>query len=153
MCNGKCRAPFHQTRNRRLNLLLGRCIQRRCGLIENENPRIVQNCPRDRYPLFFATRQTPAAFPHPHVITIGLFDDKLVCFGCHCGAHHLVKGRVWFAIGDIFGNCAVKQKGLLMYHPDLGSQIAQVHIGHRHAIHQQPPAIGIVEPTHQIDQR
>src|SRR5260370_22736729 len=54
-------AAFHDLGERRLDSRFGECVERTGRLVQNENGRILEQCPRDRQPLALtAGKQSPA---------------------------------------------------------------------------------------------
>jgi hypothetical protein len=76
--NGNRRPSAHQVVERLLDFLLGRRIDGRSGLVEDQDARVDQQRAGDRNPLPFATRQRLAAFADQRVITMRQAQDELV---------------------------------------------------------------------------
>ena len=146
-------SPLHQSRNGQLDPLLCRRIQRRGGLVEDQNPGIVKDRPGDGDPLSLPHGELAAPLTHLGVVSIRLADDEFVGLRGHCGPKHLAKPRLGLAVGDVLGYRAVEQKRLLVDHSGLAAQVQKPDFPHVGAIDLDRPAIRIVEPADQVDQR
>jgi hypothetical protein len=75
------RAPGHDLAQRRLDLLLGRRVDRRRRVVEDEDARIGQERARDGDALALAAAQRQAALADARVVAVGQALDEVVGLG------------------------------------------------------------------------
>jgi hypothetical protein len=72
------RTPAQDLLQRPLHQPLGSRVQM-CGrLVQDHDPRVAQQDPGQREPLFLASREPVAALAHHRVVTVRQSDDQLV---------------------------------------------------------------------------
>ena len=67
--------------------------------------------------------------------------------------HDLVARCLGAAVGDVFGNRAVEQPGVLQHHAKLLAQLAAVHAARIHAVERNAAAVDLVKAHKQVDER
>src|SRR6476661_6991334 len=121
----------HQSLERFLNETLRRSVHARRRFIQNQNWRILQECPRNRKPLLFADTQLYSALPHHAAQSLRQPIDEGTRV-CHrrCLQQFFIR-RIGLPNLQVLANGAVKQKAFLCHHPDLLPQCANVEITNR----------------------
>ncbi len=149
--DGKRRAPFYQAGDGVLNLLLGVCVYRGSGLIQDQNARIVENGAGNGDALALAAGKRLPALPDLRIVAVGLTGDEIVGVRGFGRRHYLFDGRAGLGVADVLGDGAVKQKGVLKHDADLRAQIVLADALDIHAVHQNLPGIDIVEAAQQVN--
>ncbi len=139
--------------DRILNEHLGLRVHRRGGLIEDQQPRVVENGARDRDPLSLPARQPHAALSHLRVVGIRQLHDEIVRVGRLCRRDDLSLRRLRPPVRYVLGNAPVEQERLLQHHPDLAAPGPQVVLSQIVSVHVDRAPIRVVEPAHQIHDR
>ena len=78
MRDGDRRAPLLEPRQRRLDEPLADGVERGRGLVEDEDPRVLEEHARDRHALLLAARELVAALPHHGLVPLGQLADPIV---------------------------------------------------------------------------
>src|SRR5579862_2193372 len=78
VCDHKGGAALHELVQSRLDHGLRLGIERTGRLVEDQDPRLSQECPRDRKPLALASRELHAALAHDRVIALRKSLRKLI---------------------------------------------------------------------------
>ena len=102
-------AALHQPVECDLNRFFRCTVERRSGFVEQQDGRVLQNCPGNRNTLTLATRKLDAAVANHRVVAFGHGLDE---FGTTCfarGRHHFLRGSIGTAILNVFQDGAVKQ--------------------------------------------
>src|SRR5215831_936645 len=158
MSDGDDRAPPHQP----VELLLDRCldlrIERRGGLVKDENGRVFEDYPRERDALPLAARQLDAALADMRVKAAPLVEvfeslDEFDGLSLRSGAADLPFGRLRAAVADVVADGAVQQRGVLRDHRDLRAQALLRDRSEVLPIDQDAAAFEIEEAQQQIDYR
>ena len=98
---------------------LGRRVQGRRGLVQNEDRRIPKDGPRDRDTLALAARQQPAQLARRGVIAPGETRDQVVDLGGSGRGSDLGVRRVRLPHSDVVAHGSVEEEGILEHDPDL----------------------------------
>ncbi len=122
MRDDKTRTVRHQPLQRLLDQFLRCRVHAGRRLVENENRRILQQCPRDAHALLFADAELHAALAHARIVTLGQAGDELVAVGCLGCGDHVFRRCVELSVQDVFADRAVEQKRLLRHDANLLSQ-------------------------------
>ncbi len=125
--DGDAFAPFADAR---AELLLRRAGESGRGIVENQQPRLFQQGPRDGKALLLATGKRHAALPDDGIEAVfetgyefiglrglGDFDDLFV-------------RRVRIAPADVFGDGSAEEDGFLQDHAHEGAEFAQLIVLH-----------------------
>ncbi len=86
-------------------------VQSARRFVEDENGRIRQKCPRNRYPLPLSTRKCLSTLTYNCVIAIGRLAHKAVGCGQLRGSFDFIPGSVGIPVGDIVGNATAINTG------------------------------------------
>ena len=112
------RPALHQRLQRRLHQALGGRVQRRRGLVQDQDLRILQDHSCDREALLLPAGQFVAALPDDGVIPIRELQDPVVDVRRPRGRDHLLVGRVRLPVEQVAAHRVVEQVGLLRDDPD-----------------------------------
>src|ERR1700733_3016317 len=153
MRNHKNRPPLHQVRQRRLHKLFALHVQRRGGLIQNQNRGILQNCPCNCQPLPLASAQPRALLANLCVVPLRHIQNKIMRQRHPRRLFHLAHRDIRLSIGNVVPHSVVEQHRLLRHLSDLLSQGSDRHIPQVMPIQQNPSRIYVEEPRNQIHQR
>ena len=81
------------------------CIKERgCGFVQNDDRRVLHNCPGDGNALALAAGKRAACLADDGVKAVRQCHDKVVVAGFFCGGLHLLHGGVGLAKADIVGD-------------------------------------------------
>src|SRR5439155_1135819 len=94
-------------------------VQRRGGLVQDEDPRVFEHGPRDGDPLALPTREVDAFFPHESVVASWEGGDEVVRVGCTGGGHDLLIAGSDPPVADVVPNGAAEEVRLLRHQRDL----------------------------------
>ena len=112
-----------KTFQRLLHHLLALIVQRRSGLIKNEDRRVFQKGSCNGKTLLLASGKFHAALSNVRTIVFRHFHNKIMGIGkLRCLDHFLVC-CIRTAIADIFHDISGKQINILLHDPDLVTQI------------------------------
>ena len=146
-------APFHQVVERLLDFLLGFGIDRRRGLVEDQDARVDQQRSRNADALALAARQPLAALTDQRVVAVRQPQDEIVRMGgTRCGDDVVARG-VRPAIGNVLRNGAEEQEGLLQHQPDVTPVVGHGEAADVGAIDLDRAVGHVVETADQVDQR
>lgn len=118
MGNDEGGAVLHQLVEPGLHRALGLGVQRRGGLIQNQNGCVFEHRARDGDPLFLPARELEPALTNDGVISLGEGTDEGVGVRPLGDGDYLLIAGPRLAIGDVFPDRARKQLGLLEDHAD-----------------------------------
>src|SRR6476619_1165862 len=124
----------HQSLQRFLDESLRRGVHARSRFIQNQNWRILQECPRNRKPLLFAHTQLYSALPHHAAQSLRqpIDEGTRVCHSRRLQQFFI--RRIRLPNLQVLADGAVKQKAFLCHHPDLLPQCANVEITNRTSV-------------------
>ena len=102
-------------------------VDRAGGVVQDQDARVVQQCPGQRDPLPLAAGESEAPLADDGRVAVGKPLYELVCLG-HPGRRldFLVR-RLWAAVGDIGAHRVGEKEALLEDHPDLATQRSERH--------------------------
>src|SRR5882762_10884262 len=121
--NGDDGAPLHEAFERLHHQPLRLGVERRSGLVEDEDGRVADDRARDADALPLATGERLASFAQQGVVTLGHPDDEPVRVRELCGLDDLFVARLGPAVSDVLPHRGAKQDGLLQHESDLRAQI------------------------------
>ena len=126
---------------------LGICgsIYRAGAVIEYQNPRFFEQCPRDAEPLFLSARHICAALLDKGIVLIRHFLDKLVCAGKFACPDTFLLGGLLVAPPEVFKNRTAEQHVFLQYDCDLISERLHVIFAHIQPTDQQFSRCDIIQ--------
>ena len=153
MRDHKAGAPAHKRIHSTADGELGTRVHARRRLVQDENRRVVEQHACDGQQLTLPLANALGIVGHPRVITLRHGAYKEVDLRGARSRHDLVARRLGTAVGDVFGNRAVKQPGVLQHHAKLLAQLAAVHTARVHAVERNAAAIDLIEAHEQVDER
>ena len=147
------RPPGDEPVDRRLNDRFGLGIDARRGLVEDQDPRVYQQRPGDREPLPLAAGEATAAFADAGVVGQRLRKDEVVRAGGPGRGHDVVSACRRPAVGDVVGDRAEEQKGLLEHAAKVAVVVGDVDVPQVYAVDPDRTGRGIVKPADQVGER
>ena len=151
--NHKGCATLHHIDHRLLDQGLGQGIQRRRGLIQDQNGRIGQHRSGNGQPLFLPHREFDALISQRRIISLGGPHHKLVNLAHPGRGNHLFFTGIQTAVTQVVFYAGVKQHRILQYLAYLRSKGSQRHIPDIVAINRDFALSHVVEPHQQAGQR
>ena len=132
--------------DRGLDLLRGNGVQRSCGLVQEDNGRVLEEHPRDGDPLLLAAGKVRRSrFETLRQGRDLIVDTRLArCFV------HLFEGGARLAVPDILHDGPVENMVLLQDQADVFAQVMRVPVAEVHPIQGNGPAVGLVELVQQV---
>src|SRR5713226_2515274 len=134
MCDDKACPVPRQTADRLLDKLLAANIDRRGGLVKNENPGVAQNRSGNREALPLATGKIAAALAHLAIICVRLLQDEFVSISRLPRFDDFSQRRSRPSIADVFGDRATKQERLLWHDADLLAKVPEANPANVHTV-------------------
>ncbi len=110
---------LHEPLQRRLHLPLRLGIQRRCGLVEDEDGGVPDNGPRNADPLALTAGEPHAALADDGVIPLGHLHDEFMGMGGTGRLDDALLRGVLSAVGDVCPDGVVEEHHLLGHHGDV----------------------------------
>src|SRR5699024_5163135 len=114
---------------------VGAGVHRAGGVVQDQDPGLLQQGAGDAQALFLAARNVGAALLDPGVVFLGELLDELVGLGQAAGLLHLGVGGVGVAPAQVVLDGAREQHVLLQHHGHLVAQGLQVVLAHVYAAH------------------
>ena len=90
---------------------------------------------------------------HTRVVALRHSAHKEIDLSGTRGRDNLLARRLGTAIGDVLGNGAIEQPGVLQHHAKLLAQLAAVHAARVHTVKGNAATVDLVEAHEQIDER
>ena len=128
-----------------LDLPLGAGIERRGGLVEEQDGRSFKDGAGDGDALFLAARKLEAALADRRLVAVGQAHDEIVDAGQPRRFLHLRRARRRVAVGDVVIDGVVEQHGVLGDHADGGAQGLLRHLADVLAVDEHAARIDVVE--------
>ena len=123
------------------------------GLVQHEDPRIVEQRPGDGDPLTLPAGEPRAPLADVGVVSQGVPRDEVVAVGRLGRGDHAVGRGLAQAVGQVVVNGPAEQEGLLEDHADLPAQVAGVDLADVQAVDQDSPLVHVVEAGQEVDDR
>ena len=123
------------------------------GLVQDQDGGIAEEHPGNGQQLALAGGEVGGFVVQHRVIALGHGADEVVHHGGLGSGHNLLAGGVRLAVGNVFRHGTAKQPGVLENHAEVAAQPAAGHLGGRDAVHRDFPAIDLVKPHQEVDQR
>ena len=101
---------------------LGGGVERRGGLVEQEDRRVAHDRPGDRHPLALAAREPAAALADDRVVTVREADHEVVDLGGPGRGLDVLVAGVGPAEADVLADRGVEQEALLKHDAELAAQ-------------------------------
>ena len=114
--------PGHQAPQALLDEALGVHVDVGRGLVEDEDPRVGHQRPREGDELALAGGELDSALADLGVIALRQRHDEVVGADGAGGVAQLLLGGVQAAEGQVLAHGAAEQEALLGHHPHLGAQ-------------------------------
>ena len=111
--------PSIRRSNARLDQPLADRVERGRGLVEDQDPRVLQQHAGDRDALLLAARQLVAALADDRVVALGQLHDPVVDRrGRAAAVSSSSCGRLGLGVQQVLADRVVEQVGLLGHEPD-----------------------------------
>eukprot|EP00967_Tisochrysis_lutea_P108852 scaffold168864_cov29-Tisochrysis_lutea.AAC.4 len=143
----------HDLVKRSLHHALTLRVKRRRRLVEQQHRRPADDGARDGDPLLLAARQAAAARFERRVVACRQAADEVVRIGGTRGLLHVGLTCALAAVGDIVGNRACEENGLLPDEAELPAQPAHVELAQVDAVEQHDALEWVVEALDERDGR
>src|SRR5438876_1462456 len=122
------------------------------GLVEDQDPRVGENRPRDRDPLALAPGELHAPLAHDGVVALSETAHEVVAMGDTRRCLDLLPGRAGPRECDVLGDRAVEQEVVLQHDAELPAVLGEPDGDEVASVHQDSPRLGAVEREHEADQ-
>ena len=119
MGDDETRPVVHEVREGVLDQHLGFRIEGGGRLVQDQDRRVTENCPRNRNPLPLPTRKPLAALPDQGLILVVEAYDELVGVRGARGRLDFLASSVGLAVCNVRGDGVVEENRFLRHHPDL----------------------------------
>ena len=113
------RSSSEQEPQRPFDLPLGADVDRRGGLVQDQDSRVGEQRARQRHKLTLSKRESRAAFLQLRLVAVLEAQDEVVRADRLRGLHHLFRRRVGAAEGDVLGDRAGEEEAFLGNDPEL----------------------------------
>ena len=145
---------MHQLVQRRLHEAFGLVVQRRGGLVQHQDRRVLQKRPGNRQALPLAAREPDAVVANHRVDAIGQRRNELGEIGRFQRCPHIgLAGAPPAAIGHVVGNGVVEEHHLLAHPGNLPAQALQLQRLDGDVVEQDASFRHRVEARNEIGQR
>ncbi len=121
-------ATLHQLVERSVDLVLDAGVDRRGGVVEDQDARVGEQRPGQGQPLALPAGQGHAALAHGRVVPTGGVHDEVVRLGRPGDGLDLRVGRVLAPVGDVGAEGVGEQEAVLEHHADLVAQRGEAHV-------------------------
>jgi hypothetical protein len=124
-------------------------IQIAGGFIQDQHCGILEDGPRNGYPLTLATRQLDPSFPHQCFVSLRQPLDKFVGVCRLGGGLDFVLRGTRTRIGNVLPDCATEKRRILRNDADCASEIGQSQIPHVDPVQEHAAPVHIPESRQQ----
>ena len=146
--------PGHDLVQRALDLLLGRRVDGRRRVVEDEDPRVGEQRARDRDPLALAAAQRQPALADARVVAVGQRRDEVVRLRALGGRDDLLaRGLVAPRVGDVLVHGRAEEERVVGDDGDLAAQRARVDVAHVDAVDEHGAGRDVVQARDERDER
>ena len=119
------RAVVHKLHQRIVDLSFGLGINRRRGVVQDQDARVLEQSPGNGDTLFLTAGESHALFAYQRIVSIRkALDDIMDRSSSRRLEDFLVRHLASNAVGDVLANRAREQEWLLFYDADLLAQVA-----------------------------
>src|SRR5579883_2994212 len=147
-------AALQEATNGSLYLILRRAVDGAGGVVENQDARVGEQGAGDGDTLALAAGERDAALADHRLVTFLEAEDELVGLRVSRGPlNRRLVHLLAHAVGNVLGHRAREEENILLDGRDLRAQRVQAPVAHVHAIHQDAPAIHVVDAVDQLRQR
>ena len=129
------------------------CVQRSSGFVHQQDGRLLDQGPGNRYALAFATGKACTVFAHHRLHPVWQSRNDFIKPGLLRSLQNLRIAGVRFANADVVGNAAAKQIAILKDLTDLPGQLRITNVTDIHASDQDLALRGIEETGDQSHHR
>ena len=147
------RTSFGDLRHVLLDDPLAFIVERARGLVEDQDPRLAQQCASNRDALALAAGQAAATFADDRVVALRQFQDEVMSAGERGRGDHALDRHAGLGQRDIVADRAVEQNVFLQHDAQLAAQPRAVHHGEIDAVDEHPSALGDVEALDELGER
>ena len=147
------RAPCGDLRHVLLDDPLAFIVERARRFVKDQDPRLAQECARNRNALALAAGQAAAAFADDRVVALGQLQDEVVSAGERSRSDHAVDRHAGLGKRDVVADRTVEQNVLLQHDAQLAAQPRAVHHGEIDAVDEHASALGDVETLDELGER
>ena len=151
--NGYGGARLHEAFEGFLHETFALRVERRGGLVEDENGGVLQYGARYGDALALSARETAAAVAHLRVVALFAFHDELVGVSYLGSFHHLLHGGVFHTEGYVVEERVVEEYGLLVYVAYEGTQGGDGKRLHVFAVNENFAASDVVVAGQKVHER
>ena len=116
------------------------------SVVEDKDPRILENGPRDGDTLLLAARKLQPPFTDHRFVLVGQRLDKVMDMRRLCGLEHFLTSGIRVAIRDVVIDRIVEQDGVLRHDAQASAQTGLGHIADILTIDGNTPGIDLIEP-------
>ena len=127
-------------------------IQRRGGLVEDQDARVLEDRPGDGHPLLLATGELQAALAHRGLVTVRQAFDEAVDVRGACGGLDLFPRRLGAAVADVVVDAVVEQHRVLRNDADGAAQRGLGQLAQVVAVDGDAPLADVIEAVQQARQ-
>ncbi len=145
--------PGHQDVQRVANQQLGLGVDARGRLVEDENPRVERQRPREREELLLPDRQRRAALGDRALVSERHPFDEAVGVHRRRRTPDIVIADRRVAKANVVGNRSGEQVDVLQHQAEQPAQLVERQLADVDAVDENPPAADVVEAQQQVDQR
>src|SRR6185437_16240089 len=132
--------------------LLGFRVDRGGRLVQDQDLGVPQDGAGDRDALAFAAGQAVAALADAGAVAVVLLDDEVVGVGRPRRRHDVAEGGVGAGVGDVLGDRAVEEEGVLQHDADLIAQVAQAEFLQADSVDEYLSVVRVIEAANQINE-
>ncbi len=143
------RATLHQRPQGGVDALLDLHVDRRGGVVEDQDGGVDEQCSGDCDALPLPTRERVAALTYDCVVALCQLLDELVSAGGLGGADDVVEAGTGTSVGDVVSDRFGEQEGVVEHHADVVAQARQREVAHIVAVDGHPSAVDVVEAGEQ----
>ena len=152
MRDDEARAAGHEGLHGVDDGLLGAGVHARGGLVEDEDGRVAQHRAGDGEQLALAGAHGLGVVGEARVVAVGQRADEVVHVGRLGRGDDLLARGAGLAVGDVLGDGAVEQPGVLQHHAELAPQVGRAHLVRVNAVERDAAATHLVEAHEQVDE-
>ena len=145
--------PCSRRRERVLDLLFGADVHRAGRFVEDQDPRVGEQRPRERDELALAEREPGAALAELRLVAVLEPIDELVCADGADRRDDLLAARLAPAERDVLGERAGEQEAFLRDDAELAAQRLLRRVAQVDAVERDASLGGVVEAREQLGDR
>eukprot|EP01139_Manchomonas_bermudensis_P019579 Amastigsp_a676973_61.p2 type:complete len:755 gc:universal Amastigsp_a676973_61:2472-208(-) len=130
-----------------LDQMLALRVERRGCLVEEQQPRVEHECPRNRDALPLPAAETHTALADKGVVAVRKRENGLVDVRLLGRAHNVLVAQLCVCtVGNVVADRARKQRRVLRNNADRAPQPAEVQLAHIDAVDENRARVDVVEP-------